>query len=61
KAGKWRQTMMKTKPGLISVIIPARNEADSLERLIPMTQESLSSYPYEIIVINDGPTDGTRG
>lgn len=52
--------MMKTRPGLISVIIPARNEADSLKRLIPMTQESLSSYPYEIIVINDGSTDGTR-
>ena len=47
-------------PRLVSVIIPARNEAASLSHLIPKIKESLSSYPHEIIVVDDGSQDSTR-
>ena len=42
----------------VSIIIPARNEAESLDQLLP----SLTSlYPdAEIIVVNDGSIDGTE-
>ena len=41
----------------ISIIIPAKNEARSLETLLP---EIKSSYPEsEIIIVNDGSTDNT--
>jgi len=45
---------------LVSVIIPARNEAASLSSLVPKIKESLSSYPHEIIVVDDGSQDSTR-
>ncbi len=41
----------------ISIVIPAKNEAESLARLLP---ELLTKFPqYEIIVVNDGSTDNT--
>lgn len=44
---------------LVSVIIPARDQADSICSLIPKIKGSLSGYPHEIIVIDDGSRDGT--
>lgn len=44
---------------MISVIIPARDEASSIGSLIPAIRESLSRYPHEIIVVDDGSTDET--
>jgi 4,4'-diaponeurosporenoate glycosyltransferase len=44
----------------ISVIIPARNEAHNLPRLFrSLTGQSVR--PLEIIVVDDGSTDGTAG
>jgi glycosyltransferase involved in cell wall biosynthesis len=41
----------------ISIILPAKNEADSLDSLLPRLKEG---YPgAEIIVVNDGSTDTT--
>jgi len=41
----------------ISIILPAKNEAESLEKLLP---ELRQSFPEEeIIVVNDGSTDNT--
>jgi glycosyltransferase involved in cell wall biosynthesis len=45
----------------LSIIIPAYNEA---ERILPTLQDinqkmQAVSYPYEIVVINDGSTDTT--
>lgn len=41
----------------LSIIIPAKNEEEGLAKLLPLIKES---YPEaEIIVVNDGSTDGT--
>lgn len=48
---------VKAKPDTVSVVIPAKNEAPSLELLLP---EIRRKFPEaEIIVINDGSTDNT--
>ncbi len=41
----------------ISVIIPFRNEADNLERLLTSLQSQILSIPFEIILVNDNSTD----
>ena len=43
----------------VSVIVYACNDADWLSRFLPMMLEQ--DYPeFEVIVVNDGSTDGTR-
>jgi len=44
---------------MVSVIIPARDEASSIGSLIPKVKQSLSGYPHEIIVVDDGSRDET--
>jgi len=41
------------------VIISARDEASFIGSLIPKVKESLSGYPHEIIVVDDGSRDET--
>lgn len=43
----------------ISVIVPARDEEANLEQLLPLLQ-SMVPAPMEIIVVDDGSSDGTR-
>ena len=45
---------------LVSVIIPARDEANSIVSLIHEIKENLSRYPYEVIVVDDGSRDATK-
>ena len=45
-------------PPKVSVIIPARNEENNLPRLLKSLRKS-SIQPHEIIVVDDGSTDGT--
>ncbi len=45
-------------PPKISLIIPAKNEAESLVNLLPELQETIPSA--EIVVVNDGSTDDTQ-
>ncbi len=45
---------------LLSVIIPAKDEASSIGSLIHRVRESLCTYTYEIIVVNDNSSDITR-
>lgn len=44
----------------VSVVIPARDEAKSIGKLIARTKMSLSKYKVEIIVIDDGSNDDTK-
>ncbi len=48
-------------PGLVSIVIPVYNEAQSLPRLFERLGEALAlfSQPYEVIMIDDGSTDGS--
>ena len=45
----------------VSVVVPAYNEERTLGEVIPRTHKTLQDpgIPYEIIVIDDGSTDGT--
>lgn len=47
--------------GLLSLVIPVYNEADSLVPLVAEIDESLavSGRPYEIVFVDDGSTDGS--
>jgi glycosyltransferase involved in cell wall biosynthesis len=46
----------------VSVIIPAYNEAKNLPILVGEIETAMAStaLPYEIIIVDDGSTDGTR-
>lgn len=46
---------------IVSVVIPAFNEENSLGSIVWRTSETLQSYgiPFEIVVIDDGSTDST--
>ena len=48
-----------SQPKLVTVIIPARDEANAISKLILQTAESLSGLRYEIIVVDDGSSDDT--
>jgi len=47
----------------VSVLMPAYNEAENLAEIIPSTAAVLdrAGDPWEIVVVDDGSTDGTRG
>lgn len=44
---------------LVSVIVPALNEAESLDELYDRTRAALGSQPFEFIIVDDGSTDDT--
>ncbi len=44
----------------ISVVIPSRNGRELLERLLPGLIRELNTQPSEIIVVDNGSSDGTR-
>jgi len=45
----------------VSVIIPAYNEAEVIGVVLADIQKYLAGYEHEIIVVDDGSTDGTGG
>ena len=50
--------MTETLPH-ISVVIPARDEVIALESLVAEVDAALTGQAFEIIVIDDGSTDGS--
>ena len=50
-------------PDMLSIIIPLYNEEDNIEPLYAKLDTVLGSlgHPYEVILVNDGSTDDTRG
>ena len=48
---------------LVSIIIPVFNEVDAIEKLVENTQNLKNlglNFEYEIIIVDDGSTDGTE-
>lgn len=45
---------------LISVVVPAFNEAENVENLASEIDQALSDLPYEMIFIDDASTDDTK-
>ncbi|WP_426142821.1 glycosyltransferase family 2 protein [Pseudomonas sp. DWP3-1-2] len=48
-----------TVPIFLSVVIPAKNEADNLPALLEEVRTALSGEHYEVLVVDDGSTDDT--
>jgi len=44
----------------LSIIIPAYNEANTLGDIIAKVRAAPLSHAWELIVVDDGSTDGTR-
>jgi len=44
---------------LVSIVVPAFNEADSLRELFRETADAFGSAPFEMIIVDDGSSDGT--
>lgn len=44
---------------LISIVVPCYNEADNIFILVNKIEKVMVPYPFEIILVNDGSTDGT--
>jgi glycosyltransferase involved in cell wall biosynthesis/GT2 family glycosyltransferase len=50
----------ETIPAAVSVVIPTRNRRASLLRTLrALANQTLSKNEYEVVVVNDGSTDGT--
>ncbi len=43
----------------LTVIVPVLNEAENLPRLLPRIAHALRWRSYEVILVDDGSTDGT--
>lgn len=48
-----------TAPLELSVLIPARNEADNLPALLQEIRAALATLDYEVVVVDDGSSDHT--
>jgi glycosyltransferase involved in cell wall biosynthesis len=55
-----KETPVNNKP-MVSVVLPAYNEADKLEGAVTRVSQALkeTGYRYEIVIAEDGSTDGT--
>lgn len=47
------------RPPELTLAMPAYNEAQNLERVVEAERRSLDGLHYEILVVDDGSTDGT--
>ncbi|WP_237155524.1 glycosyltransferase family 2 protein [Oryzibacter oryziterrae] len=48
-----------SEPGFVSVVIPAKDEADNLAVIVPEILTAMAGRAFEVIVVDDGSTDGT--
>ncbi len=49
------------RPNLLSVVAPAYNERENVQRLVESVEAALREVcPFELLVVDDGSTDGTR-
>ena len=57
RAPRRRKSDPKTRE--ISVIVPVFDEAGTLEELVQRVAEALSERDHEIVLVDDGSTDGS--
>lgn len=53
-----------TETPLVSLVVPAFNEAENVRGLVELVREIAASHPdhrFELILVDDGSTDGTPG
>ncbi len=53
-------TLEDSQAPMLSIIVPVFNEAATLASVLAIVSEALASVDKEIIVVDDGSTDGTR-
>ncbi len=58
-AAEAQPTAANTPPPVLSVVIPARNEAANLAALVPEIAASVGDRAHEIVVVDDCSTDDT--
>jgi len=46
-------------PPTLSIIVPLHNEADNVRALIQEVEEALAGEDYELLLVDDGSSDGT--
>ena len=51
--------MPDTREPSLSVVIPARNEAENLAVLVPEIAAAVGDTVYEVVIVDDGSTDDT--
>lgn len=51
--------MPDTREPSLSVVIPARNEAENLAALVPEIAAAVGDVAYEVVIVDDGSTDDT--
>ena len=58
----WNSLMTEEKTPAISVVIPVKDEADSIASVIRSVKAALESCnePHEIVAVDDGSTDGSQ-
>jgi glycosyltransferase involved in cell wall biosynthesis len=49
----------KSKPGLVSVVVPVFNERDTIVHVIANIKKRSGLKSYELVVVDDGSSDGT--
>src|SRR5689334_13864362 len=53
---------MSTRPIEVSVLVPAKDEAENLPEFVRQAAEALTpaGFGFEVVVVNDGSTDATE-
>lgn len=51
--------ILTSEPGVVSVVIPAKDEADNLAVIVPEILTAMAGRSFEVIVVDDGSTDAT--
>jgi glycosyltransferase involved in cell wall biosynthesis len=50
---------MPDDSSLISIVVPTFNESATIEKIIARLQSALGDFRFEIVIVDDGSTDGT--